>query len=49
MLPPSSGRSLIALMMEAERTCETLVDIQLRAWQYIPEDTELKYFHYEIF
>jgi hypothetical protein len=40
MLSPSSGR-LIALMMEAARTCETSVDIKLRTWQYIPEDSEL--------
>jgi hypothetical protein len=30
-----------ALMMEAARTSETSVDIQLRTWQYIPEDSEL--------
>jgi hypothetical protein len=28
------------LMMEAARTSETLVDIQLRTQQYIPEDSE---------
>jgi hypothetical protein len=28
--------------MEAARTYETLVDIQLRIRQYIPEDSELK-------
>jgi hypothetical protein len=33
--------SLIALMMEAARTSETLVDIVLRTRQYIPEDSEL--------
>jgi hypothetical protein len=27
--------------MEAARTPETLIDIQLRTWQYIPEDCEL--------
>jgi hypothetical protein len=27
--------------MEAARTSETSVDIQLRTWQYIPEDSEL--------
>jgi hypothetical protein len=27
-------------MMEAARTSETAVDIQLRTWQYIPEDSE---------
>jgi hypothetical protein len=42
MLPPSSGRRIIALMMEAARTSETSVDIQLRTWQYIPEDSELQ-------
>jgi hypothetical protein len=29
-------------MMEAVRTSETLVDIQLRTRQYIPEDSELR-------
>jgi hypothetical protein len=33
--------SLIALMMETAHTSETLVDIQLITWQYIPEDSEL--------
>jgi hypothetical protein len=32
----------IALMMEAARTSETLVNIELRTWQYIPEDSELQ-------
>jgi hypothetical protein len=32
---------LIALMMEAARTSETSVDIDLRTRQYIPEDSEL--------
>jgi hypothetical protein len=32
---------IIALMMEAARTSETLVDIQLGTRQYIPEDSEL--------
>jgi hypothetical protein len=32
---------IIALMMEAARTSETTVDIQTRARQYIPEDSEL--------
>jgi hypothetical protein len=32
---------IIALMMEAVRTSETSVVIQLRARQYIPEDSEL--------
>jgi hypothetical protein len=31
-----------ALMMEAARTSETSVDIQLRTRQYIPEDSELQ-------
>jgi hypothetical protein len=30
-----------AMMMEAARTSEKSVDIQLRARQYIPEDSEL--------
>jgi len=34
-------RATTALMMEAERTSETSVDIQLRTRQYIPEDYEL--------
>jgi hypothetical protein len=33
--------SIIALMMEAARTSETSVDLQLRTWQYILEDSEL--------
>jgi hypothetical protein len=33
--------SLITLMMEAANTSETSVDIDLRTWQYIPEDSEL--------
>jgi hypothetical protein len=32
---------IIALMMEAARTSETSVDIQLRTQQYFPEDSEL--------
>jgi hypothetical protein len=38
VLPPSSP--IIRSMMEAARTSETSVDIQLRI-QYIPEDSEL--------
>jgi hypothetical protein len=30
-----------AMMMEAARTSETLVNIQLRTWQCISEDSEL--------
>jgi hypothetical protein len=37
---PFAPGSLIALMMEAARTSETSVDIQLRTRQYIPEDSE---------
>jgi hypothetical protein len=33
-------QGLIALKMEAARTSETSVDIQLRTRQYIPEDSE---------
>jgi hypothetical protein len=33
---------MIALMMEAARTSETSVDIQLRTRQYIPDDSELR-------
>jgi hypothetical protein len=36
-----NGDDQAALMMEAVRTSETSVDIQLRTWQYIPEDSEL--------
>jgi hypothetical protein len=41
VLPPSSGRCVIALMMEVARTCETSVDIDLRTQQYISEDPYL--------
>jgi hypothetical protein len=34
-------RTMIALMIEATRTPETSVHIQLRTRQYIPEDSEL--------
>jgi hypothetical protein len=34
--------SIIRAMMEAARTSEMSVDIQLRTWQYIPEDSELQ-------
>jgi hypothetical protein len=33
--------SIIALMMEAERTSETSVYMKLRMRQYIPEDSEI--------
>jgi hypothetical protein len=33
--------SIIRVMMEAARTSETSVDIDLRTRQYIPEDSEL--------
>jgi hypothetical protein len=33
--------SIWRVLMEAARTSETSVDIQLRTWQYIPEDSEL--------
>jgi hypothetical protein len=33
---------IIALVMEATRTSETSVDIQLRTRQYIPEDSDLQ-------
>jgi hypothetical protein len=38
---PFALGSLIYLMMEAARTSEMSVDIQLRTRQYIPEDSEL--------
>jgi hypothetical protein len=37
---PFTLGSLISLMMEAARISETSVYIQLRTWQYIPEDSE---------
>jgi hypothetical protein len=37
--------STIALMMEAARTSETSVDINLRTRQYIPEDSKLQQLH----
>jgi hypothetical protein len=40
MLPPSS--SWWALMMEAAHTSEMSVSIQLKTWQYVPEDFELR-------
>jgi hypothetical protein len=33
--------SIIALIMEAARTSETSVDIQLKTRQYTPEDSEI--------
>jgi hypothetical protein len=35
--------TITALMMEAARTSETSVDIQIRTWQYIPEHSELHF------
>jgi hypothetical protein len=40
-LPISSFLSLIVLVIEAAYTSETSVDIELRTWQYIPEDSQL--------
>jgi hypothetical protein len=40
VLPPVI-RAIIVLMIEAARTSEMLVDIQLRTRQHIPEDSEL--------
>jgi hypothetical protein len=37
------NRRLIVLMMEAARTYETSVDIDLTTWRYIPEDSELQF------
>jgi hypothetical protein len=42
MLTDLSEVRAIALMMEAVHTSETSVNIQLRTWQYIPEDSELQ-------
>jgi hypothetical protein len=33
--------SIIKTIMEAARTSETSVDIDLTTWQYIPEDSQL--------
>jgi hypothetical protein len=33
--------SIIALMMGAVCTCETLVHFNVTAWRYIPEDSKL--------
>jgi hypothetical protein len=38
---------IIVLMMEAECTSETLVNIDLTIWQYIPEDSKLRTRHCE--
>jgi hypothetical protein len=32
---------IMSAMVEVARTSETYVDIDLRTWQYIPEDSEL--------
>jgi hypothetical protein len=40
---PFACGSLIALMMEAVRTSETLVNINLTTGQYIPEDSKLQF------
>jgi hypothetical protein len=37
-------RAMSEMMMEAACTSETLVNIQLRTQQYIPEDFELHYY-----
>jgi hypothetical protein len=42
---PFEQGSFIALMMEAAYTSETSV-IQLRTWQYIPEDSDLEKKHF---
>jgi hypothetical protein len=33
--------SIIRVMMQEARNSETSVDIQLRTWQYIPDDSEV--------
>jgi hypothetical protein len=43
LLPPSSGR-LIALMMEAARTSEALVNFYQTTRRYNPEDSHLHAF-----
>jgi hypothetical protein len=35
---------IIALMMEAVRTSETTVNINLTTWRYIPENSKLHIF-----
>jgi hypothetical protein len=42
-VPEVRAVSIIALMMEAARTSGTSVNIQLRTWQYMPEDSVLQY------
>jgi hypothetical protein len=42
LLPPSSGQLLIALMLEAARTSETLVNFYQTTWCYNPEDSHLR-------
>jgi hypothetical protein len=38
--------SIIRAVLEAVRTSETLVNIYLSVWQYIPEDSKLQLFMY---
>jgi ABC-type Zn2+ transport system substrate-binding protein/surface adhesin len=40
--------AVFALMMEAARTSETSVDIQLRTRQYIPEDSDIQKYNGQI-
>jgi hypothetical protein len=43
-LPYTVKLNNVSLIMEAARTSETSVDIQLRTRQYIPENSELQRF-----
>jgi hypothetical protein len=43
LLPPSSGRLLIAMMMEAARTSETMANFYQTTWRYNPEDSHLRF------
>jgi hypothetical protein len=45
LLPPSSGR--IALMMEAAKTSETLVNFYQTTQRYNPEDSHLRTYRRE--
>jgi hypothetical protein len=41
--------SVIALMMAAVRTSETLVNFNVATWRYIPEDSELHHLQHVAF
>jgi hypothetical protein len=41
-MPPSSGRTFIALKMKAVRSSETSVSFKVTTRRYIPEDSKLQ-------